>query len=812
MNEAEALWSLLLMLESTKLSKTESLAATLPILHFVSEILSFEEVQKSVPMEIFVKYCEIAAKKLPVVGNQMKERSFNLEFMNEVHLLAKKIFEQCTKKGLLISTSPIKDLKQAIDSQMRYQPPRSHIWDTFRDIDWEFKDSWKNLGDTRHPILLNLIEEIRIYSKLPEKEKMCFYESTVEKTLMCSWQMMVPWISANIIFENAKKSVCPAFEILQNWIPVFDAILEMEDEATFLLEMVHEALFLITFKHNMSPAHVFGSEVSSFFGTGTKFSRLATLIHLGICVTSEQDLLQKICGIALKLFGLEIIKAPTLEKFLIWQDPQKVLHEMRKVWNFNKFDIFSRQTIFSCQTIQLLNFLLQESIKLAGTKTDDNNFFGVMGIGSTSKGNRFPFSDLEFFVLYQATEDTEVSFRSYLYFLFSIFEFFIIRFGELEFGFQLDLSEHILESPQMFIGTVPEIFSKNVQKIWFERPGTIACYNNPKVGKAGTSEIFTSFLNPFLINSDNGGRKLYGEYSELLKNFLETKVDVLTMNVTKLSWESGIIQKLSGHVLENGFDEMGLNQQDGSTLTFPQTRHLVALLIWMDILKKIKTLDLGKTIDAKLVCDKPLVAFAQCLKIFGNINTDKFGKLRHPSEIFDKAHKAGFISFVALRFLVGMLETSCKLRAKWHENAVTYQKLGKRRELSEFLGSEQIYLRFCHTLFGNMKESLSVMIFQKGFEKFHSWKSVMHSLSTDLVLHAMELKKQYLQERWMTCLNELPLADGTRESTIKWKQDKERILDCLLPHFSSSIFQSTHCQHTILVDRTKGSIFIPFSP
>jgi hypothetical protein len=128
-------------------------------------------------------------------------------------------------------------------------------------------------------------------------------------------------------------------------------------------------------------------------------------------------------------------------------------------------------------------------------------------------------------------------------------------------------------------------------------------------------------------------------------------------------------------------------------------------------------------------------------------------------------------------------------------------------KFSEFSASEKNFIKFCRVIFGNMKTSLSLMIFHKGFEKYHSWKSVMNSLSTDLVLHAVGLRKIYseFQEPWMTCLDELPLEDGTRETTIRWKQDKEKILDTLLPDFSSSIFHNF--QHTILVHRIKGNLF-----
>jgi hypothetical protein len=171
-------------------------------------------------VEVVAKFCEISAKNLPVVANQMKERSFHVEFVNDVHELAKNIFLVCTKKGLSISVSPLKDLKQAIDSHLQRQPVQSFTWDEFPKIDWSLGDSLKDLNETRSLILANLKYEIRVYSGLPEIEKNAYYGSTVQKTILCSWQMMVPWISTNIFWNYSQGSVCPAFEILQNWIPI----------------------------------------------------------------------------------------------------------------------------------------------------------------------------------------------------------------------------------------------------------------------------------------------------------------------------------------------------------------------------------------------------------------------------------------------------------------------------------------------------------------------------------------------------------------------------------------------------------------
>jgi hypothetical protein len=339
-------------------------------------------------------------------------------------------------------------------------------------------------------------------------------------------------------------------------------------------------------------------------------------------------------------------------------------------------------------------------------------------------GDRFPYSGVEFFVLFQAEKELEQIFRSYLYFLFSIFELLITRVGESEFGFRIDQSDG-LASPQKFIGTVSEIFEMHVQKIWFETPGVIACSREPELVEEGKSENFAAMLNPELINTDSGGKQLFENYLVVMNNFLETQVDSWTMKAATESLECGVIHKDPAHVLQkvSEGDYKDLEQQD-SALTFPLTRHLASLLIWMDILNKINSLEPFKsdtTIDVKLVCYKPLVMLAQCLKVFGNFGT----KIKHPSQIFRKAHALGLISFFAFQLLTTMLKTSCKLRARCHKDVNIYSRSSEKIEFSDFLCSEQAFITFCHIIFGRMKNSLSLIICHEGFQKYHSWKSVM---------------------------------------------------------------------------------------
>jgi hypothetical protein len=823
LDEADTVEGLLSLLRPGGLPKSESLAASKPILEFISKLLKEKGVLDKLSREAVEEFCRIASERLPLVASKMKEPSFDSEFMNDTCSLASGICSQCQMKGLAITSSPLKDLNE-MDTQI--PPWRQPTWNNVKKIDWKSGEEnapfFKKLNeDVRGHLLWHLKKTMLLFGKLDKRDSELFYKSTVNKTLWCSWRMMVPWISTNIFSANS-RSTCPALDVLQNWIPFFDAVLETE-EPEDLMEMLHEALFLISDRNLISANNLTNPEFSNFFPFNTKFQRLVTVINLGNCLAiADKNLRRKICGSILEIFKKDM-KITNLDNLSLWKNPQIILQNTREVWNSlseNLENIFYVQKNFSLRTMEILKFLLQEAIKIAGPARGlgSDSFFGLLAIGSTSRGDRFPFSDVEFVVLYETKAGTESEFRGYLFFLFSIFEFLIVRFGESKVGFRIDPSEHLLESIKQFIGTVSEIFQMHVQNIWFESPGRIATSKELESGEI-RPEIFTSLLNPALVNSEFGGDILFGSYLDLMHEFLETQVDSWTIESTKASLEFGDIQTSEDHILfknDPDSEKRFTKNSDSyfpSTLSLPKTRHLASLLTWMDILTKIDLLEFPFSpetkVDVKLVCHKPIVVFAQCLKIFGNLKKSRMEK-EHPSEIFTMAHKAGLISFLSAKFLVELLKHFTKLRARLHLDKY-YTKTGEKKKFSKFSESEKHFLEFCQTIFSKMKTILKVMLFDKGFQKFQSWNSVMTSLSLDLVSRAVQVGEFFstFQELWISCLDGLPFADGTRESTRIWKMEKEKLLECLLPKFSSDIFQRSENKSTslILVDRIKGKCF-----
>jgi hypothetical protein len=134
------------------------------------------------------------------------------------------------------------------------------------------------------------------------------------------------------------------------------------------------------------------------------------------------------------------------------------------------------QKKFSAGSTKLVLDILCDSVKLLG---DPPGGFSPLFLGSSSRHDRLPFSDIELALLYSANSENLVSLRIYLFLVMSVFEFSIVNLREPR-GFRIDSSENLLLIPHILIGTIDEIYESNVEIPWTTSPGFMKTWSEKR--------------------------------------------------------------------------------------------------------------------------------------------------------------------------------------------------------------------------------------------------------------------------------------------------------------------------------------------
>jgi hypothetical protein len=95
--------------------------------------------------------------------------------------------------------------------------------------------------------------------------------------------------------------------------------------------------------------------------------------------------------------------------------------------------------------------------------------------------------------------------------------------------------EHLILVPNTLIGTVDEIYERNLEIPWTTSHGFLVLFEDME----GKAEIFTSFLSTVLVNTNLwGGAGLYSEFKTKLRNFLDSKSDKWTREALKTAFDA----------------------------------------------------------------------------------------------------------------------------------------------------------------------------------------------------------------------------------------------------------------------------------
>src|SRR5262249_3956716 len=129
---------------------------------------------------------------------------------------------------------------------------------------------------------------------------------------------------------------------------------------------------------------------------------------------------------------LQIHALMPLTEAPLWDSHQASLIALRKPWEMLPSApevVVEIQQTFSEGSKQLLQTFLKENITLLGYPSGK---FALLLLGSSSRNDRLPYSDIELALMYEANKDQDSRMRGYLYILLSLLELSIIRLGETQ--------------------------------------------------------------------------------------------------------------------------------------------------------------------------------------------------------------------------------------------------------------------------------------------------------------------------------------------------------------------------------------------
>jgi hypothetical protein len=168
--------------------------------------------------------------------------------------------------------------------------------------------------------------------------------------------------------------------------------------------------------------------------------------------------LRKISGVLDHVIG--ILKIPVtavpVDQIPLWKPFSDDLANLRKIWNLespsNPEEMSGIQKRFSDGSLKLVLEILEDSVKLVGGPP--NGKFALLLLGSSSRQDRLPFSDIELALIYSGNSGDFKNLedmRIFLYLLMTIFEFAILRLQETHgiMGMLIPPPPSLLPSPSL---------------------------------------------------------------------------------------------------------------------------------------------------------------------------------------------------------------------------------------------------------------------------------------------------------------------------------------------------------------------------
>ncbi len=378
------------------------------------------------------------------------------------------------------------------------------------------------------------------------------------------------------------------------------------------------------------------------------------------------------------------------------------LLEKRAVFEQKNLSPFKQQQQYSVFTKGLIHAMLDNSIALLGTPPCQ---VGLMLLGSSSREDRLPYSDIELALLYEPLvlgQKGETD--HYIASLIALIELQLIHLGESppNQGVWLDDSTSF-RCYAYLRGSPEEVFKKGILD---KQQDTQEWKYYPKEKNPRGLTLHTflsdpslySLLQPLLVNEHYGGQHLFESYQKKVAVYLDDKPDGTLLADLYNLIDPHIQQKLS------------------QTMT---NRQMIGLWVWWDILRclgdHLGTLNENK-VDLKKIYHKPLAYFLLGLRLFYNLPT---------TNLEDTLQQLGMQKYLSplplANFLMNALEWVIALRIKNHREAKAQMEM---LSLSTLTPEEQWHLHYFPALFRIMQGGIEYWFTHEAPEVFDLHKAI----------------------------------------------------------------------------------------
>lgn len=312
------------------------------------------------------------------------------------------------------------------------------------------------------------------------------------------------------------------------------------------------------------------------------------------------EFLENICGSYLNDCAITYTTNISPELFI---DYRPLLKQTRSAFEEKNKTPTEKQKIHSQAVIDFLAKLTKIAMSYLGPPPCD---FALCIVGSTSRYDRRPYSDIELMALVKSRKKTTVEeiqrkhIESYVFHIISLLELLIVNLretgplkeGDSDNGFHIDNSCHILD--HHVFGAPEEIIENFFNKAVRELTNN----EHPWI----SDQHFYSLMNAVFVYGNEGGDVLYQEYQQKVRFYLDQNIN-------------SEIDKID--VLIEYFKGIQINHEFILSCT---RRQVIAVSCLFDVLQKsiqkIKKIKSNETINIKDVYYKPLAYFAMNLKLY----------------------------------------------------------------------------------------------------------------------------------------------------------------------------------------------------